>query len=777
MARTRLLARLASLVLSGLLAGCALVRPLPKGKTMGERLAVLPTNDLPLAKPVSIYWDAHQIPFIEAQDDGDAAFALGLVHAHLRLGQMALYRRIAQGRIAELAGPLATTIDHGLRILGYGRAVPAIESRLSEETRRWLSRFVAGVNLYQERVQELPFEYEALGLEREPWTIADVLRFGRLAGTDVTWLVWASLLKLRERPDWPDLWARLVDVGSHADATTGPETTGLEMMGAQTTEAALAALIAGLSRSGSNSLAVAGARSTSGGALIANDPHLGIGLPNTWLIAGLKSPSYHVVGLMVPGLPVFGIGRNPTIAWGGTNMRAQASDLIDVSALDEGEITTRSEHIGVRWWFGRDIDVRESAWGPIVSDAPQLRDFRLPPVALRWTGFDASDEIGAFLRVARARDFDAFRAALADFAVPGQNMLYADAAGTIGQVMAVRAPDRSGPAPADLILTPAVATSLWSRMEDAGTLPVVRNPQPGFLASANNRPRADGVSVGTFFSPEDRVLRMAEIIGATRPIGLDDLKAVQQDVFVRSSLDLRDLFLERITSLGVAAGADADERRLLDTLAAWDGYYRASSPGPVAFELFRAAFTQRFYAARFGEADWSAFAGLAKSKTLLSEDIGAAPATELASCLAAALTDAAARASAFADWGAMHRLRLGHPLSLLPVVGRRFRFADVPAGGSSDSLMKTAHATTMERHATRYGANARHISDLADADANYFVLLGGQDGWINSANFLDQLPLWLNGRYIQVPLRLASVRARFGVHVVLHPAGGGQSAD
>ena len=74
--------------------------------------------------------------------------------------------------------------------------------------------------------------------------------------------------------------------------------------------------------------------------------------------------------------------------------------------------------------------------------------------------------------------------------------------------------------------------------------------------------------------------------------------------------------------------------------------------------------------------------------------------------------------------------------------------------------MKTAHATTNERHATRFGANARHISDMSDLDSNYFVLLGGQDGWLNSSTFMDQVPLWRSGDYIQLPMRLESVRAR-----------------
>ena len=114
---------------------------------------------------------------------------------------------------------------------------------------------------------------------------------------------------------------------------------------------------------GSNSLAVAGHRSDTGGALMANDPHLGILVPNVWLIAGVRSPSYHAVGLMAPGLPIFAIGRNPHIAWGGTNMRAASSDLYDVSKVPASEIDERSESIGVRWWFDSDVTVRETRWG------------------------------------------------------------------------------------------------------------------------------------------------------------------------------------------------------------------------------------------------------------------------------------------------------------------------------------------------------------------------------------------------------------------------------
>jgi penicillin amidase len=50
---------------------------------------------------------------------------------------------------------------------------------------------------------------------------------------------------------------------------------------------------------------------------------------------------------------------------------------------------------------------------------------------------------------------------------------------------------------------------------------------------------------------------------------------------------------------------------------------------------------------------------------------------------------------------------------------------------------------------------------MADPDANWFTLWGGQDGWLGSAAFMDQVPLWREGRSIRVPLRADTVAAEF----------------
>lgn len=61
------------------------------------------------------------------------------------------------------------------------------------------------------------------------------------------------------------------------------------------------------------------------------------------------------------------------------------------------------------------------------------------------------------------------------------------------------------------------------------------------------------------------------------------------------------------------------------------------------------------------------------------------------------------------------------------------------------------------------------LSDMADIDENHFVLLGGQDGWINSTTFADQVAPFMGGDLIRVPLRPSSISAAFRQRIHLLP--------
>lgn len=728
-----------------LVCGCSALHPKPL--TFAERLKMFPSQNLPLEKPVTVRWNSAGVPWIEAQTDRDCAFTLGLVHAHLRLGQMAIMRRVVQGRLSESAGPFTADIDRTLRTIDFGYAANEIEAKLPAATRAWLQAFVDGLNWYQKHAKEKPPEYGLLGLRDEPWTIKDLIAIGRLAGIDVNWLVYPTLLRARQNADWAQVWKRALAAGTDSTAS----------FSADEQRALLQQLLLGSSRSGSNAVAVSPAHSSSGAALMAADPHLGLTLPNFWLLVGLKSPSFHAVGLMVPGLPIFGLGRNEDIAWSGTNMRAAQSELLNVSG--EPGIVERTERVRTRLWFDKKVVIRRATEGPIVSDLSFFSSRPGEVIALRWKGYEASDEFSGFLAVMRAKSATEFRQALSTYGVGGQNMLCVTRSGDICQVMAAHMPIREVSLPADLVRRLDDPAAAWHGEANSMSMPFALNPPSGLLASANNRPTtATPFPLGFFYPTSERVERLYALMKEKQTIGLDDLGHLQQDTLSTASLSLKAALLPMLKDSAVAPD-------FVRGIESWDGRYDASQSGPVLFETLLYQLATRLYAKDGNvpgdKSDWSYLVHY------LPQDLAARP-DRLAVVDAAA---AAARETSrqYPTWGDMHRLRVAHILSNVPGIGGSFVVDEFGVSGSRNTVMKTAHGLVNGRHYASYGSQARQLVDMADPDRTSFVLFGGEDGWLGSANYADQVALWRQGRTIAMPLTLAKVEADFPVVQTLKP--------
>jgi penicillin amidase len=741
--------------------GCTVLRPLPRATTLVDRLALFPTDGIPTRAPVTIHWNAQAVPFIEAESDADLAFALGMVNAHLRLGQMTVMRRLVQGRLAEMFGPPARDIDHALRILDLGRAAPAIEAGLPDASRHWLAEFVRGINHYQERCPAWPHELAVLGVDPEPWRVTDILALGRLTAIDLHWLSWRRLLAMD--PEHAQAMQGVMgDLGGGASPSMTAGDGAVHGL----------ALLLGSGRTGSNVMAVAGSRTASGAAIIAGDPHVGVQLPPLWFIVGLKSPGIHAVGLTAPGLPVLFFGRNPDLAWGTTNMRALASELRTLSAEETESMTATPTTIATRWWFDAERILRESPRGPVVSDIPFLAGVCREPVALRWLGHRPSDEISPFLAIMRASDGNGIRVAFAPYATPGTNLLYADRHGNIGQIMAVALP-RHRPPGLPLLVTPAAQDEVsWDDLRHSDCLPAAVNPPEGFLASANNLPAKDiGTRVGYVFPPDDRYRRMAGRLTLPGPVTMATLQQLQADVHGVGDLHLRDLILGRARDIGAEPELARRHADLWREFRTWDGDYRRDSRGAVAFQALAAALAEPVLATAYAEPVRQAILDspemtvqvLVKILPELSDEA-------LCAILPEAARVAAQDAASATAWGDVHRLAIRHFLGAMPYLGRRYRFGESPYAGANATLQKGARERLgANPQRVRYGANARHVSDLSDPDENYFVLLGGQDGVINSANALDQVPLWLEHRYLRIPLTIENVRREFPHRLRLMP--------
>lgn len=741
---------------------CAVLTPLPEPTTLEDRISVFPTDAVPVERPVSLRWNTNQVPYIEAETDADAAFVLGMVHAHLRLGQLAVVRRIIQGRISESASIFTVDLDAAIRAFDFYQATDEIYRDLPSNSKLWMDRYVAGINHYAARLPDAwrPHEFDVAGINWEPWTAQDSLALGRAAGVDLNWIYLLQMLQIEDPETRSRVAARLLESGQTGTITYGEDIAERTVPDGFKQFASFAARHG---RSGSNSIVVAPSRSSSNAAIIANDPHLAFLFPNPWVIAGLRSPSYRIVGMMVPGTPVFGFGRNETLAWGGTNLRATTSQFVNVADLPETAFETRSLKIGTRYWFDQSVEVRTTRYGPILSDlsaAPETGS----SFSVRWTGHTPTDETTALLDTMKARTVAEFRDAMAGFSFPPQTFLAADTEGSVAGIIAAKVPGRDPDGGYPILTSPDQSDKDWGSFYSGKDLPAVIDPESGFLVSANNRPAPSPEKpYGGVFPQDERVRRLRDLVGEHDKLSVSDLTDIQQDVVSPLSLELVNALEDDLLSQRV-------ERRLagvVDLILSWDGAYAANSQAALVFEAFLARLAPDVYATLGKTREYEAYQALGRTRVFLVEDYNTLLPIQRREVLKRALEGAREVQRSGKSWGDIHRMRVAHVLGNVPILGGRYLIEDIPASGSRETVMKSDHPLTTERHDTFFGSQSRHISDLSDPDSNFFLLLGGQDGWINSDTFSDQVALWKRGEFVKMPLRMQSVQKQFPILQVL----------
>ena len=668
---------------------------------------------------------------------------------------MEVIKRISQGRLSEMAGPLTIEIDEAVRHLGYGRASQKIVAAMPTESRAWLDSYVEGVNYYKQTISELPHEYEVLGLDpKEPWTAEDTITAGRLSGTDVNWMTWFGLLQYYGSPDYEDFYQDLVTFGTTGMVSIDPDRSrNVALIRNQSSPSlkTIETIMKTLSKAGSNAAAISGDLTKSGAPMVANDPHLGLIVPNFWVMAGLKSPSYHAVGMMVPGIPVFGFGRTPDFSWGGTNMRALNSDLVDVTELPEEDFIEETHLIKVRYWPDHVFKARVAkGFGPVISDAPVFPAPDGKDLALKWIGHEVTDEITALLRASKAKDFQNFKTAMKDFAIPAQNFIYAGKDGEIGLLLATQIPKRDKSHVKSIIQNPEDVSRYWQEILNATTLPYEVNPASGYLASTNNEPvDTSGLDypVGYFFAPDERMRRFSQLL-ANGAHDVETLSILQRDTKSLLSGEIVQAMQQAYPSLP-------------EKLKKWDGRYDADSHEALYFEALVEELAPKIFRLAGVENLYEAVGRRPQMRAFLLSFLEAIPAETLTPLFEESII-VAQKNSHDAVWGDRHKLKAGHFLSNIPLWGDLFYAGKkLPTGGSLETVFKSAHAPTHEEHRATYGSQSRHISDMAEDDANYFVLIGGNDGWIGSDQSLNQIPLWQTGEYVQIPLGLANVSKTF----------------
>ncbi len=469
-----------------------------------------------LSAPVEITRDARGIPTITARSHEDLAYALGFLHGQERFFQMDLLRRNAAGELSELVGAGALKIDENHRRHRF-RALAATElSQLPVDERVLLDDYARGVNAGLNALSARPWEYLLLRSTPAPWRAEDsILAIDSMFldlnqdGENARELNIARLRAVLPRtladfllasdPRWE---APLQGAPSQAVPMPGAGVFDLRRFGHANIAQGVAAIIA-MDRAdsgiGSNGFAVAGAL-TGGGALLANDPHLGLRVPDIWYRARMRFPDptdpQHLLdlnGVTLPGAPALVIGSNGHIAWGFTNSEGDWMDWVRVlrdpknpsrykTANGWATIERHDEIIRVHGAADRHLIVEDTIFGPIMG-----KDVDGTPLALAWIAHLPRALNFNLIKLETAQSVEDALGWAPEIGIPPQNLVVADAQGHIGWSIAGSAiPLRSGfdpSMPSDW----SKPNTGWIGFAAPAQDPHVLDPQNGRLWTANQR--------------------------------------------------------------------------------------------------------------------------------------------------------------------------------------------------------------------------------------------------------------------------------------------------
>jgi penicillin amidase len=824
-----------------------------------------------LHAPATVSRDENGIIQITAEDSHDLFLAQGYAHAQERMWQMEVWRHISSGRLSELFGAVSLASDKFIRTLGWRQAAERDLDAMPQDARDALRWYADGVNAWiadQHGSFSLPFVVTGLrtgtgglgGYTPAPWTPLDSAAWQKVQAYNLGGNLDSEIFRMLADVQLGD--PALTDslfppydaaapvitpsglpgsggAGSSGAAAVAPgegvataseplsltPPTAAAWQDIASTGSSILAL-AGLDNGaglvgdhgvGSNDWVVAGSKSATGGALLANDPHLAFSQPSVWIMNGLHcrtvaaSCPYDVVGVSFPGVPAVVLGHNAHIAWGATNVNPDVQDLFR-ETVDPNDPThylyggqsipfeTRTETIDVAGGEPVTITVRSTRHGPILSDV----DERLKgqdPLALAWPTISEPD--GAFtsiLRLNTAANFQDFRDALRGYGSPSQNFVYADIDGHIGYQLPGLIPIRAGERTGSRIRDGASGTQEWTGYIPFDDLPWQYDPPSGFIVSANNAAVDSSYPyfVANEWDPGYRAQRIIDLLSAKAGrLTTDDLRTIQMD-----SHPLRADTI--VPLLADAAPSTEDGRLLLARVRSWNGTCDIDSLGCAAYISTEFTLSRAIFDDRLGPLARDYVGSAASWQGLISVlrnpaspwwiDPSTGVARRPADVIGAAFDAAGAQLRASVGqparwtWGRLHTVNFREQTLGTSGIGPLewyFNTGARPVGGVDGAIQNNYNqprAAYPDPNDPSYvpvgldrvfsvsnGPSYRLTIDMSDLDAARIVITTGNSGNPFDRHYADLTGLWASGGTVPLPFSRPAVAAAAASTLNLEP--------
>ncbi|RXK61848.1 penicillin acylase family protein [Lacibacter luteus] len=730
-----------------------------------------------LSGNANVYFDERLVPHVVADNDADAYFIQGYLHAKFRLWQMEFSTHAAAGRISEIIGERAVNFDKEQRRIGMVFAAENMlkEMEVNEFTKLSVDNYTKGVNAYIETLaeSELPIEYKILGYSPEKWnnlkTALFIKQMTKTLAFSVDDLPLTALRKVFSDDQieilYPQLQDSLDPIVPKGTTFAPPAATAVAPVGAdsvylQKKDSALKmALMDQPSKdNGSNNWAVSGAKTKSGAPILCNDPHLELSLPAIWYEMQITTNNMNAYGVSFPGIPGVVIGFNDSIAFGFTNAGRDVRDFYEIKFKDNTkkqywfnnewrDAPQRIEEIKVKGKPAVFDTVAYTVFGPVTYD----ESFTTPltnkkAIATRWIAHDPSNELLMWHYLDRAKNYDDYYNAIKYFTVPAQNMIFASKRGDIAIWQQGHFPlrwNRQG-----LYVMPGQDSSyMWQGIIPPDENPHQVNPERGFVSSANQRP-VDGTY--PYFIPGGydvyRGLEINRRLAKMNGITTTDMQQLQ-NVNYNPFAEVVTKLMKKYTN---ASSLSADEKRFFEMIQQWDLQNNINSKAATVFQVWFDSLETKIWYDELTQQDsvvyaWPYENTLADALTRDSafsfiDDINTTAKETIYDVFAASLKAAIPvllqmEKEGKLEWGAHKNTTVYHMLkdAVMP-----FARKGLAIGGGKHIINAAQHS---------HGPSWRMIVELTNETDAYVVYPGGQSGNPGSKYYDLFIDTWAAGKY------------------------------
>jgi len=751
-----------------------------------------------MAAPVSVVFDKHAVPHIEAETIEDAYRALGYIHASERLWQMEFLRRVGEGRLSEIFGDQTVDSDVFLRTLDMASAAKTSYPKLAEKTRAALEAYANGINTFIDRETDLleaalPVEFLVLGHQPEPWEAWNAILILKVMGYNLSSNMSAEIkrLALASKEFSSREIEEVMPYSPRDNPSSLPNLSELYGLSKDKTAAATNIkpfnMLVPTGLTASNNWVVAGDKTQSGKPILANDPHLGLTAPATFYLAHMRfkhnGEPRHLIGGGIPGTPFILSGRSDRVAWGLTTTNLDAQDLFIEQINPENPRQYRTETgweefqlqevtIQISGGAEQTFSRKTTRHGPVLPEGFRGLKTYLPEdhvAALSWTGLATDDiTVEALFEAALSDNVYVFINALNKSVSPMQSVVIADVAGNIARATPGRVPLRK---PENLIRGRAPVPGWlpeyqWAGFASAADVPKLINPPSGAITTANAK----------FFKPDFPIHITYDWASHFRQARAEALvynsnvsQSVERSMEIMAD-DKSEALMQfvKLAQNYIKSGA-GDTGDTVQQLATWDGRMQADQAEPlIALAWFR-HFHRDLFLDDMGEELYGRFANASidpvikiLEKATSRKWCGKQETSELLECgnlligsLQKALDEITRLQGADKSkwrYGDAHTLYAEHnPFSKVEPLSRFFTI-EIPSGGGPYTLHRGQPHFDKEDgpYKNRHAGVYRGIYDMGDLDKSVFIQLTGQSGNVMSPHYRDFANKWANSIFISM---------------------------